>query len=368
MKHNTEDNGPYESCLHRETVRAEYTEEKRRRRQIRRTTSTEDEYEPTLTTKQSYKSLLLVSLSFFFTFTSYNALEGLQSSLNIEAGIGQVSVGVIYAVFISCSLTIAPIAVAKLTPRWTLLVSWVCYTLFTVANFYPTWWTMVPSAALLGVGAALVWIAQGVYVTSLALSYAAANQQCRKVTLARFNGIFFSIYALTMIIGNFVAAILLNMPSDSILKINNVPSENYNYSKYKTNISGHHHMQQLLIETPNLFANQTETHEEEMNAQLICGAHHCPYMKAHVEYIVQPKQTLVYALLVTFLACNILAILTTCFLDNPKASTPSFTICDRLSNTFSLLKNWRLLLLILPLISIRMFQSLSIGSYTLVNI
>lgn len=37
----------------------------------------------------------------------------------------------------------------------------ITYALFMVANLYPDYYTLIPSATLLGVGASILWAAQG---------------------------------------------------------------------------------------------------------------------------------------------------------------------------------------------------------------
>ena len=60
-----------------------------------------------------YKNLLLLSISFFFVFSAFQALSNLQSSINCDAGLGLASLAAIYATIIVSGMYIAPIAYRK---------------------------------------------------------------------------------------------------------------------------------------------------------------------------------------------------------------------------------------------------------------
>ena len=70
------------------------------------------------------------------------------------------------------------------------------------ANLYVSWWTLVPSAAILGFGAAVLWSAQGVYLSALAPTPRSA---------ARASGVFFAIYQGAQLAGNLIAFIVLSL-------------------------------------------------------------------------------------------------------------------------------------------------------------
>jgi hypothetical protein len=53
-------------------------------------------------------------------------------------------------------------------------------------------WTLVPAAALSGLGAGLLWTGQGAYVSNVAANYARAMNKPKKSVLGLFNGIFFA--------------------------------------------------------------------------------------------------------------------------------------------------------------------------------
>lgn len=74
------------------------------------------------------------------------------------------------------------------------------------ANLKPTWGIIIPCAALLGLGASVLWPAQGInyffilkvikgsYITAAAANYAKSKNLETKAALGLFNGIFWMIF------------------------------------------------------------------------------------------------------------------------------------------------------------------------------
>lgn len=75
------------------------------------------------------------------------------------------------------------------------------------ANLKPTWGIIIPCAALLGLGASVLWPAQGLkniffilnfmkgsYITAAAANYAKSKNLETKAALGLFNGIFWMIF------------------------------------------------------------------------------------------------------------------------------------------------------------------------------
>lgn len=241
--------------------------------------------------RKLYFQLLLLCLSFFFTFSAYNGLESLQSSLHVE--VGQVAVGIVYVILIACSLTVAPLCVSKLPAKACICGSWLCFLTFTLANMHPTWWTLTSSAMLVGFGASIVWIAQGVYISNIAQKYALLTGQDFRSILSHFNGIFFSIFATTLIVGNLIGSLLfhrsesLGAPAYSNITFVNVTAWN-------------------LTQTTGI----PPEHPEDRNTTntQVCGAQNCPYLQSHRLSFTEPDPCMVRILLYIFLTCNALGL------------------------------------------------------------
>ena len=96
------------------------------------------------------KNLLIVSLGFLLLFTAFQSLQNLQSSLNPDQGLGLASLCVIYASLILSCMFVPPIMIGRLGCKWALVISMCCYVLYTIANYYAKWYTLIPASIFLG--------------------------------------------------------------------------------------------------------------------------------------------------------------------------------------------------------------------------
>ena len=58
-----------------------------------------------------------------------------------------------------------------LNVKWTLVISNFAYSVYIAAQFYPEFYTLIPAAIILGVGAGPLWSAQGTYITQVMIYY-----------------------------------------------------------------------------------------------------------------------------------------------------------------------------------------------------
>ncbi|PVH63064.1 hypothetical protein PAHAL_3G465100 [Panicum hallii] len=109
---------------------------------------------------------------------------------------------------------VAPPVVTRLGPKRALVVGSSGYVLFILANLVPTWYTIVPASLYLGFCALIIWVGQGTYLTSAALSHARDNNLPEGQTLGNFTGEFWGIIASTQVIGNLLSLALLRNEKD----------------------------------------------------------------------------------------------------------------------------------------------------------
>lgn len=96
------------------------------------------------------KNVITISMGFLFLFTAFQSLQNLQSSLNVDEGRGLASLSVIYASLIISCMFVPPYLIGRLGCKWALVVSMISYVLYTVANYYVEWWTLIPASFLVG--------------------------------------------------------------------------------------------------------------------------------------------------------------------------------------------------------------------------
>jgi hypothetical protein len=127
--------------------------------------------------REVYATIVTLGVMYFFVCAAYGTFETLQSTINVEGGLGTTATGALYACAIVSSLLAAPTIVARLGPRMTLSVGWVVQLFYAVANAFPRWETLVPAAAGVGATFAATSIVYGLYVTALAEQATDAKQQ-----------------------------------------------------------------------------------------------------------------------------------------------------------------------------------------------
>lgn len=183
-----------------------------RKRVVDSTMNTEadiaDEQEFKRRRRKIFKNLMVISLAFLFVFTAYQSLLNLQSSLNSNLGTGSLSI--IYASLVFSCMFVPNVIIKTIGCKWTIFISIVIYALYMLANFYPSWSTLVPSSLVLGAATAPLWSAKCTYLTSLAVDYAQLTQQAREEVISRFFGIFFITFQSSQIWGNWLSSAMLD--------------------------------------------------------------------------------------------------------------------------------------------------------------
>lgn len=168
-----------------------------------------------MTKFQIIKNLLVVSGAFLFLFTAFQSLSNLQSSLNREEGIGTVGLSVIYGALVLSCMFLPPFVIELLGCKWSVAFSMLCYILYMAANFYATWWTIMPSAVILGIGAAPLWSAKCTYLTQIGTWYAKMTGRTADDIINRFFGVFFMLFQTSQIWGNLISSLVFSERSEN---------------------------------------------------------------------------------------------------------------------------------------------------------
>merc|ERR1719336_3164886 len=105
------------------------------------------------------------------------------------------------------------IMIDKLTVKWALVVSVFCYSSYIAAEFY----TLLPTAFVLGLGAAPMWSAKCTYLTQVANRLARIEGSDPEAIVIRFFGIFFFFFQCNSILGNLITTAVLSEGTDSNL-------------------------------------------------------------------------------------------------------------------------------------------------------
>ncbi|XP_013794921.1 protein unc-93 homolog A-like [Limulus polyphemus] len=173
-----------------------------------------------MTKRRIIKNLIVISFGFLFLFTTFQALANLQSTLNSEDGIGVASQSIIYGALIVSSLFLPAIVIKKLGCKRTMVLAMLCYTPYIAANFYPHWGTLIPSALILGLGAAPLWSAKCTYLNEIGFRYTEMVNETEDTIIVRFFGIFFMFFQSTQIWGNLISYFVLRPENEIMYLVN----------------------------------------------------------------------------------------------------------------------------------------------------
>ncbi|XP_032128447.1 protein unc-93 homolog A isoform X3 [Sapajus apella] len=281
--------------------------------------------------ERSLRNVLVVSFGFLLLFTAYGGLQSLQSSLYSEEGLGVTALSTLYGGMLLSSMFLPPLLIQRLGCKGTILLSMCGYVAFSVGNFFASWYTLIPTSILLGLGAAPLWSAQCTYLTVMGNTHAEKAGKRGKDVVNQYFGIFFLIFQSSGVWGNLISSLVFGQS----------PSQDF-----------------------------TETLPEEQLAS--CGASDCLMATATTNSTQRPSQQLVYTLLGIYTGSGVLAVLMIAAFLEPirdlqrqsggeKKSPPFWST---LLSTFKLYRDKRMcLLILLPLYS-GLQQGFLSGEYT----
>ncbi|CAF1487367.1 unnamed protein product [Adineta steineri] len=158
-------------------------------------------------------NIIHLSISFVLIFLSYFVAQTFQTSSDYAKD-GAFAIGIIYIVFCLSNLALSQNITQLLGLRMTFILSSLTYLLFIAANIKYIKWVLYLSAFLVGLGAALLWTAQGAYVAIATNKYEQVNNLEPSSRLGFTNGMFFSIYSCSLIFGNLLASFLFHRKYD----------------------------------------------------------------------------------------------------------------------------------------------------------
>lgn len=180
--------------------------------------------------KKPVKDAVLLGVTFLCVFTSFHALQNLQSSLHQDEGLGMASLAAMYGTSFVTSL-FTPAIVFNIGIKATLLLGCLLHLIYVACNILPSWFTLIPGSVLLGLGTCPLWTAANTYISALARVRVEADIAAvpKKVTtvhaaFSHLNGIFHSMFMGGNLFGNLLSSLILfqstrhELPTSSYLQ------------------------------------------------------------------------------------------------------------------------------------------------------
>ncbi|XP_018010585.1 UNC93-like protein [Hyalella azteca] len=154
------------------------------------------------------KNIIIISTAFFLLFSSFQSMANLQSSIN--PGSGTIALAVLYAALVVSCAFIPTLLIKKLTVKWTMALCVLGYSSYIAAQFYPRHFTLIPTAIILGLGAAPMWSSKCTYLTQVGKRYGEIVGENSEVIITRFFGLFFLFFQSSQVIGNLISSTVLS--------------------------------------------------------------------------------------------------------------------------------------------------------------
>ncbi|KAK7113337.1 UNC93-like protein MFSD11 isoform X2 [Littorina saxatilis] len=142
-------------------------------------------------------NIFVLGLAFMFIFTAFQTCSMAEKAVLTSAyngtfeGNGYTSLGIIYAVF-GVSNWGAPSFVSFAGPKVSMVFGSTLYFVFILSFLKPMVWALYAGSALVGIGAAILWTAQGNFLT--------INSE--SATIGRNSGIFWALLQSSLLFGN----------------------------------------------------------------------------------------------------------------------------------------------------------------------
>ncbi|KAG7223149.1 hypothetical protein INR49_015757 [Caranx melampygus] len=142
-------------------------------------------------------NVVILGVGFLFIFTAFTTCGNVEQTVvkSLEndtfAGSGYHSLGIIYGVF-SFSNLLAPTVVTVFGPKMTMFLSGLLYSGYIAVFITPSTWSFYFTSVLIGIGAAMLWTAQGHFLV----------ENSEASTINRNTGMFWALLQCSMFFGN----------------------------------------------------------------------------------------------------------------------------------------------------------------------
>lgn len=142
-------------------------------------------------------NVVVLGVGFLFIFTAFTTCGNIEQTVvkslknSTFTGSGFHSLGIIYGVF-SFSNLLAPTIVTVIGPKMTMFLSGILYSGYIAVFIIPSTWSFYLTSVLIGIGAAMLWTAQGHFLV----------ENSEASTINRNTGMFWALLQCSMLFGN----------------------------------------------------------------------------------------------------------------------------------------------------------------------
>lgn len=192
-----------------------------------------DKSHATRTLRDCYKRLFTIGAAFLCIFSSYYSLRNQQSSMGSNRQLNLLTYGFCYLLLWFGGICASPI-IHRIRPKYAMVMASLMFFPYSIANFLPQYYTLLPAALCAGCGFGLLFAAEGVYLMNTASTYALVSGKNLVEVIGNFNAVIFSFFMGSSVLGNLLSSLILGNLFDRHILL---PSVNVTEYSNTTNVT-----------------------------------------------------------------------------------------------------------------------------------
>ena len=162
--------------------------------------------------RYAYRNVYGIGIALMAYYSSLNGLFALQSTVNSALGLGS-----LVAIYIS-SMLVGFVTVgltAAFGTKYNFIIAIFFSLTHILCNYYPTWYTLIPSAVLCGCGIGIAWASVTAHVSGVSGLVAPVLNKERSYLIGKFTGVVFFWFHISYTPGNLASSLILYPYTDN---------------------------------------------------------------------------------------------------------------------------------------------------------
>ncbi|XP_078483266.1 protein unc-93 homolog A-like [Ciona intestinalis] len=155
--------------------------------------------------KELIRDMLIYYFGLLLVCSAHYSLLHLQSSLNVQDGLGVASVTANYAAVLFGGIFLSSNFLYFLDMKTGIVVTDATYLFFVAANFYPEFYTLVPASIIAGFGKILFWVSAGAFNVYFAKALAVTGSKDLNNYVSTVTACNICTFQLSTIAGNLIS-------------------------------------------------------------------------------------------------------------------------------------------------------------------
>ena len=166
----------------------------------------------------AYRNLYGLSIGFMVANSAFIGLQNLQSSINSSGGLGVISLAIVYGFYILGGF-FTPGFVKIFGTKISLLISFSGFMVYTLFNYYSSWYTLIPGSIIVGLCTGPIFTASAVHIAETSRRAGPKLGKDLGYLISKYTGVFFFFFQFAHLPGNLSSSLILfpyNKAADNV--------------------------------------------------------------------------------------------------------------------------------------------------------